>query len=226
MDAINAAIAQAQQAAANTVPAAAQTGEVIPANQAQTTAVAPVPPGKPLSMENLMSGSISVDKWLKVKEFGLLIGDDKALHQNLIVDIEMTEGRGFVPKLSIKAGNPAQYWSTYDGVTCDKGGSWHDALAKARTIDPKARDYRSIDLPMVLVEGVAGTDAGTVLGYSTSTTNWRFWEQFYKDVSQAGLLGQVVRVKVGFKAMTNANKNNWGVMTWELIGASADQDGE
>lgn len=220
MSAIDDAIAQAQAAAAQ---AAAATTTAVAVAAPAGGAVAAVTPGKPLSMETLSTGSINVDQWIKVKEFGILIGDNKALLDTLKVSIDMTDGRGFVPKKSIKAGNPAQYWSTTDGVTCPGVGTWDQACAKARALDPKAREYRAVDLPMTLLEpaiakGVEIAKAGTILGHSTSTTNWGNWEQFYKDVANAGLMGKVVELELGFEARTNKNNNTWGVLTFKLVG--------
>ncbi|MGO4302177.1 hypothetical protein [Cupriavidus sp. RAF12] len=227
MDAIQEAMAKATQAAAAQVaadPGAASTSTDVAVVSQQGGAVGmPAAPAVPMTMESLMSGGISVDIWLKVKEFGLVVGDAQGVIPTIKVILDMTEGTGFVPKLSIKAGNPAQYWSTYDGANSDKGGSWTDAQNKARSIDPRATPYRSVDVPMVAVEdvlvnGKVAAAKGKKLGYSTSTTNWREWETFYKDVVQKGLLGKQVEVEVGFKPMQNKAGNNWGVMTWTVIG--------
>lgn len=227
MSAINDAIAKAQ-AAANA--AAGQQSNAVATVSQGSTAVATAPvPGKALSMETLATGSINVDQWVKVKEFGLLIGDNKALIDTMKVSISMIDGRGFVPKLSIKAGNPAQYWSTTDGTTCPGVGTWDQAQQKALSLDPKARSYRSVDLPMTLLEpaiskGVEIAKVGTILGHTTSTTNWKNWEQFYKDVADAGLMGQTVQVELGFEPKTNKAGNNWGVVSFKLLGAVEESE--
>ena len=227
MSAINDAIAKAQ-AAANA--AAGQQSNAVATVSQGSTAVAMVPvPGKALSMETLATGSINVDQWVKVKEFGLLIGDNKALIDTMKVSISMIDGRGFVPKLSIKAGNPAQYWSTTDGTTCPGVGTWDQAQQKALSLDPKARSYRAVDLPMTLLEpaiskGVEIAKVGTILGHTTSTTNWKNWEQFYKDVADAGLMGQTVQVELGFEPKTNKAGNNWGVVSFKLLGAVEESE--
>ena len=227
MSAINDAIAKAQ-AAANA--AAGQQSNAVATVSQGSTAVATAPvPGKALSMETLATGSINVDQWVKVKEFGLLIGDNKALIDTMKVSISMIDGRGFVPKLSIKAGNPAQYWSTTDGTTCPGVGTWDQAQQKALSLDPKARSYRAVDLPMTLLEpaiskGVEIAKVGTILGHTTSTTNWKNWEQFYKDVADAGLMGQTVQVELGFEPKTNKAGNNWGVVSFKLLGAVEESE--
>lgn len=222
IDPIQAAIARAQDSAAGAaaVESPASTAVAAPAGGAV------VVPGQMLSMNALMSAGLSVDAWLKVKEYGLVVGSAAALVPEILVTIDMTEGRGFIPKMSIKAGNPAQYFSTTDGVSCDKGGSWADAVAKATVLDNKARPYRAVDLPMTLVNDVSDpkgnvlAKAGSTLGHTTATTNWKNWEAFYKAVAVAGLIGQTVQVKLTAERLTNKNNNAWGVIQFELLGVA------
>ncbi|WKV22064.1 hypothetical protein Phage2-1_00063 [Achromobacter phage 2-1] len=183
-------------------------------------------------MDQLMAGGMTVDVWVKCKEFGLIVGQTQELVPSFKVYIDMTDGVGFSCKQSIKAGNPAQYWSTYDGAMSDKGIPWNEAIQKAVALDAKARPYRSVDVPMVLLEDIKSpkgaelAKAGQRLGYSTSTTNWAAWESFYKAVATAGLLGKCVEVNVGYEAKTNKNNNTWGIMTWELVGEMTQDESE
>lgn len=226
-DPVQAAIAAAQAKAAETSTAVA----VQP--QTSTAVGAPAMPAQKLSMDNMMSGMV-VDKWIKVKDTGLLVGDNRELLSEIIVEMDMTEGQGFIPKMGIKAGNPAQYFYTTDNATCQTGGSWEAACNKARNIDQKASPYRCVDLPFKLINDLvvkdkAGKDvtlaeAGTMLGYTTSTTNWGNWQAFYKEVANAGLLGQKVEVKLGYQYRSNKNGNEWGVMTFALIGAVEESE--
>jgi hypothetical protein len=41
-------------------------------------------------MADMLVGGLAVDQWLKVKEFGLLIGADNQLIPELLVDIDMS----------------------------------------------------------------------------------------------------------------------------------------
>lgn len=229
MDPVQAAIEAAKAAAAASASAAQVPATVAPGTTAVATA-APVAPGKPLTMNDLAQGSINVDKWIKVKEFGLLVGDNASLLEELVVSMDMTEGVGFVPKKSIKAGNPAQYFSTIDGVTCTSGGSWEAAVQKAMAIDARAREYRAVDLPFVLEEdakdakGNVVCEAGTRLGHTTATTNWANWEQFYRECANQDLLGKVVDVKLGFQPRKNKAGNVWGVITFTLLGEHAEAE--
>lgn len=215
-DPIAEALAKAQAAAAATpLPGTAVATQ-------QTGAVATVAPQK-LSMESMAQGSMAVDKWFKVTEDGLKIGDSKLIVGPVLATIDMTEGSGFILKFAIKGGNPAQYAYTTDMANAVGGGSWEGAQARIRALDPKASPYRAVDLPFTLVEEVKDMSgavvgaAGDVLGYTTSTTNWANWQQFHKEVAEAGLLGQRVTVKLTAQARTNKNNNKWGVMAFELV---------
>jgi hypothetical protein len=221
-NAINAAIEAAQAAAAQQANAPA--GTQVATTGAAATPAAYVKPGKAMTMEDLAGPSINVDTWLKVKYFGLLVGDDITFFDKMTVAIDMTDGSGFVPKMAIKFGSPnTTYKNSYDGVSCVGGGSWQEALELARRVDPKAKPYRSVDIPMVLLEDLTKKDgskfnAGTILGHSTSTTNWRHWESFYKACVEQGLLNKKVKVELGCEPIKKG-QNEWGVVTFKLLGA-------
>lgn len=220
VDPIQAAIAAAQkqqtQAAANlpATTAAAPGGAV----STQVSTAAPVK----LSMEQMSQGGMAVDKWFKVTEDGIKIGDSKLI-QEVLATIDMTEGAGFVLKYAIKGGNPAQYAYTTDMANAVGGGSWEAAQNRIRGLDPKAQPYRSVDLPFTLIgevkdmSGAVVGKEGDLVGYTTSTTNWANWQAFHKEVADAGLLGQRVTVKLTAQARSNKNGNNWGVMKFDLV---------
>ncbi len=197
-----------------------------------STAVA----GPKFTMEDVSGATMSVDAWFKPKFEGLKIGDHAAVFQGVKVSLNMVDGRGFVIKKGIKGGNPAQYAYTQDGTTCLTGGSWDAACAKMRALEPgkPTAEYRCVDLPFTCVEDffvekiVSGKiekelviKEGTSIGYTTSTTNWKAWEQFYNAVEKAGLMGSEVLLEVGSEPRTNKNKNEWGTMTFKLIGELA-----
>lgn len=232
-DPIAAAMAAAAAQAAAT-PAATSTTAVA-ATTDQTTAVATT--GQAISMESLMIGSMTVDGWIKPKEFGLLIGDKAEIIPKLKVMLDMTEGVGFIPKMAIKGGNPAQYAYTTNGATAIGGGSWPAAQERIRQLDPKAAAYRAVDLPFTLLEDAMGfapgnqtpvelAKAGQRLGYTTSTTNWANWETFYRECLNKGLKDKRVELFIGAQKRTNKNNNVWGVMTFELIGEVVSDESE
>jgi hypothetical protein len=231
-DKIQEAIAKAQAAAGTVATAAAGTTAVtgtavVPA--ASTAVAAALPPGKKVSMEQLMTGGMNVDLWVKVKEFGLIFGQSDELISTFVAIIDMTDGVGFSPKYSIKAGNPAQYWSTYDGVMSDKGIPWSAAIERACSLDNKARPYSAVDIPMVLTEDVVSpkkvvlAKKGQRVGYATSTTGFREWRDFYNKATAEGLLDQQVEVQVSFRKMKNKEGNEWGVMTFEPLGVYSEE---
>ena len=218
-DPIAEALAKAQAAAA------ASTSTAV-ANTSQGGAVATSGGGgtpQKLSMETMAAGGMAVDKWFKVTEDGLKIGDSKLIVGHVLATIDMTEGSGFVLKYAIKGGNPAQYAYTTDLVNAVGGGSWEAAQARIKALAPSASPYRAVDLPFTLVGevkdmgGAVIGNAGDTLGYTTSTTNWANWQAFHKEVADAGLLGQTVTVKLTAQARTNKNNNKWGVMAFELV---------
>lgn len=216
---MSSAIQQAMERAKEA--AAATTGTAV-----ATTGQGGVPatPAKKLSMDD-MTGGLSVDKWIKVTTHGMTLGDSSSLiTAPMKCKFDATSGVGFLPKLSIKAGNPASYASSYDGQVSDKGGSWADTILKMQQIDPKSQPYRSADLPFVTLEqvkaidGVIVAEPGVKLGNSLSTTNWRTFEELWREICHKGLENKLVEVNVGFKAMSNKNGNKWGILTFELVG--------
>jgi hypothetical protein len=156
--------------------------------------------------------------YIKVNEFGILIGKQKkGFIDGFKAKILMQEGSGFALKYTLRFGNPAQYLSSYDGVVCDKGGSWHDAMMKAKRIDPRAEPYISVDVVMTLAADLkAGEEtlpAGTKIGFNSSKTNFNEWSDFFNEVQAAGLVNQTVDVKIGYRDIEH-NGNTWGVLTF------------
>ena len=158
--------------------------------------------------------------YLKVNEFGMRVGKNKDFVDEFDVKIDMTEEVGFQVKHTLRFGNPAQYLSTYDGTICDKGGSWHDAILKAKQADPSVEPYHAADILMTLTKQLKLKEetlsAGTVIGLNTSKSNFSEWSDFYGEIAKAGLIGQTVKVKLKAREI-NHNGNTWGVVTFELI---------
>jgi hypothetical protein len=169
------------------IAAAKGAAAALPAEVAGTVqqgrALAPVAgPGVPMSLSDLIAGDMQVDKWLKVNPYGLFIGQTNiAIVGDLVVSLDLSE---VVGTMQIKAGNPVKYWKTLDHQTCLTGGSWMDAIAEAQAIDPKARPYRSADLPFVALsqikdaQGNVVAEPGERIGHSLATTSWKSFSQF------------------------------------------------
>lgn len=210
-DVINAA---SQQNAA--LPAAPSAGAGVPAVASGTP--------RPFSLDDMRNGGMAVDAWIKVKDVGLQLNDKIVDELRVIIDTNQIQ-----VSQSIKAGNPAVYKKTYDGVSCATGGTWDAALAEIRRIDDKARPYMSADIPMTLIEDFPGKpplEAGKKIGHTTSTTNRQAFQDFLNQLDKAGLRGQEVEVKLGYQKMTKPGVQPWGIITFELIGLAGGGDGE
>jgi hypothetical protein len=156
--------------------------------------------------------------YLKVNEFGILIGKQKkGFLDGFRARLLLVEDRGFQLKWTLRFGNPARYLSTYDGQTCDRGGTWGDAMMKARMIDPKVEPYVSVDVVLTLAEDLKAGDetvsAGTLVGFNSSKTNFSEWADFHALAADRGLLGEEVAVEIGHRAVAH-NGNAWGVVTF------------
>lgn len=191
-------------------------GHVSPAGQVTTFA-------KP-SMATVAASSGLLPRntlYLKPTEFGMKIGKNKDMLQDFEAEINLAEDAGFQLKHTIRFGNPAQYLSSYDGVTCNKGGSWHDALMKARMASPNAEPYYAAEIKLTLTKELKLKDevlkAGTIIGYDTSAPS-RFsdWSDFFEEAAKAGVVGQTVGVKVVAREI-NHNGNTWGTVAFELL---------
>lgn len=211
--------AKAAAAAMATAPAATQ-GQEIVAHVSPTGVATPMM--KP-SMAMAMASTSLIPKtapYLKVNEFGLLVGKtDKKFKEAIKVKLLLTEDKGFQLKWTLRYGNPAQYLSTYDGIVCDKGGSWADAQAKVRAIDPRAEPYITADIITEVTETFETTggkiEAGTKLAINPSMTNFSEWQEFFQSAAEAGKLEQEVDVTLGFRDVHH-NGNDWGVVTFTL----------
>jgi hypothetical protein len=159
--------------------------------------------------------------FLKVSQHGMKIGKDKKLIEGFKAKMLMVEDEGFMLKWTVKFGSsPTTYLSTYDGTICDKGGLWTDAMRKAQSIEPNAEAFLSVDAIIILDEDIKLKDEtqpkGTKIAFNSSKTNFSEFQDFSETVSKAGLMGQMVDIKIGFNEI-NHGGNNWGVVTFELI---------
>lgn len=221
-DPIQAAINEAQAAAGAAV---ADQAPQVPATQtAGVPAQAPAAGGLSNDLGDFGVGGLNVDGFIKVNQFGLLIPKEaKKPVENAEVVIDLSE---CVRHLAIKAshGDNTKYWRTYDGVMSSDGTPWTQALAEAEAMQPGAKPYESVDIPMTLLEDAGEAEAGDDLGYSLSTTNKKAFSKFLRSVAKSGLdvSTAVVRVKIGVEAMSKGTWN-WGVMTFELLGEYTEQ---
>lgn len=181
---IEAALAQAKEAAANAVP---QTVEHDP-----TPAPAPIQRGAPLTIaDGVQSSGMSVDYWLKTDKSGhMTLAGKKGFFQKARVLVDMSAVR---TKKSVRYGKPPRYVSTYDGYVSTNGKPWPEELALAMRADPDAYEYICFDIPMTLLEDLVAIDgktvlanAGEVIGKTTSPTERK---PFLKLITEIGKLG-------------------------------------
>jgi hypothetical protein len=213
-NAIDDAINKAKEAAGR-APSEAN----LPSTGVNTSVGTPAQRGTPLGLDDMLSGAISVDAWLKVGEFGLTIGTDRTLFDSIPVVIDMSE---IAYCYSVRYGNPAQYAKTYDRVTDVKGGSWIATLQRAQAIDEKASEFRSADIPFHVQIDLKSKDGkttilekGKTLGHSLSITGWKSFAEFTKKLAELGIdayRGEVA-VDLGFTVQSN-NKGTWGILAF------------
>lgn len=208
--------------------AAEKTTATLPATAEGGSAGVPatVGPRQNFGLDDMRNGGMAVDAWIKVKDVGLQLNDKIVDSLKVIIDTSAIQ-----VAQAIKAGNPAKYRKTYDGVSCATGGTWENALAEIRRIDAGARPYMSADIPMTLVEdfkdskGKVLLEAGKRIGHTTSTTNRQAFQEFVNQLDKANLRGQEVEVILGYEKMTKTGVNPWGIITFELVG-TADSGGD
>lgn len=182
-------------------------------------------PAKAPTVDDLTSGTMVVDAFLKVGPDGLRIDNKNDLIESVVVKIDTRESIGITAFNGVRFGNPAQYLKTYDGVTCTSGGTWIEAQNRARMVDPAITPYMGADLCMTLAEdavnmrGAVVSKAGIVLGHSTSITNRKNLTEFIKKLDAQGLRGEVVLVRITSQDRTNPAGNRWGVLKFELLGS-------
>ena len=223
---VDLAIQQAKEQAANSAanPASQPAIDMVPVNAGQAGGVAVYSAPSAPSLMDLTQGAMSVDGYLKVKEFGLLVDSKPNLVEKMRVAIDTTEMNAFTG-VRFSIGNNVQYLKTYDGVNCSSGGTWTAALQRAQMADPACRPYTGADIAVTLLEdakdakGAVVAETGVRLGHSTSITNKAAVGDFIKEITKQGLMGSVVEAELSFKPMTNKNGQSWGIITFNLIGA-------
>jgi len=188
----------------------------------QSTAVAMPVSGQKITMEDLMTGAMVVDEFVKVDKYGLVVGKDAKPIEKFKAKILMVEGRGYTPNQSIKFGNPVQYLKTYDGAKAVNGKSWPAELDRIRQSHPDAREYPAADLVLTLLEDAGTAKAGQTVGYTTATTSFKHVVKLLQDCASKGLTGIEVEVEVGYIARSK-NNNNWGEMVFKVIGPADEE---
>lgn len=226
MNAVEQVMAQAAEAAKNLQDQANQVVVTQPQSTAVSTAV-----GSFDDDDDTPSGLV-VDRWIRVCPDGVLFDKThtakQAVDKPFRVAINTQREVGYRNMFSIAWGNPTKYAKTYNnpkkGAAFDtEGRPWTQVIAQAKAEDPKAYDYQTAEVAMTLLSDTCGVTAGKVLATSFSFSQSKNWFSFLDEVAKAGLKGQVVEVELGHFKENKGNYKPWGVYTFKLIGAYADQ---
>jgi hypothetical protein len=222
--ALEQALAQAQAAAANVVPAA-----VVAAGASNAVANYATPGAATrLTNEDFMNSSLGTKGYVKVTEDGVKFGKDGTLISDPIdVIIDLSE---VVNTTAIKTNTtPARYEKTFDGVMAASGKPWQMSIAEIQQLTPTARPYPSADIPFTIVGDVVNSKKavqaadGERWGYSLSTTNRDAWGNFLREIVSNHLDVNSGRIRAQISAEAkNGNGNVWGIMTFKFLGVQAD----
>jgi hypothetical protein len=210
------AIAAAQAAAANSVP------QQMPAVVGSTAVGAVASPGAPLGLDDMLGNGVSVDHWLKLTADGIKIGDKTKPLDTLEVFLNMAE-IAYIYQVKYTLNGQSVYHKTYDRATDAQGGPWIATIQQAKTIDPKSYEYRSAEIPFVLAAGVESktkgelaAKAGERLGLTLSTTGWKNFEEFVRNLVRAKIDTKtgVLKLTLGYQTKQKAGVNDWGIPTF------------
>lgn len=200
--AVQQAIAQAQAAAQNIVPATANTNAPAPAMQGHTPSVAD------------FANIAAVDTWLKIKEDGVKIGDDPQLHEKLVFEIDFSEINAF---WSASGGNPVRYEKSSDRVLSESGKPWSEAIRDlSQYAGRNVRDFLSATLPLRVINDIKGktgvTEAGTVVGYTLAYTGAQEFAKLQKHMLKNGwsVTEGLYEITIGAIQGKNTGNNTYG----------------
>lgn len=192
------------------------------------------------SLENISAG-LAVDAWIKPKFGSMLINDKPVAPFKAILD--PTENQGLTASTTVRyyVGDTAQYLKTYDGQLTHDGLPWMDAIRQAMAVSAKPLDrpYASFDMVMTAAEDVMSIDgkevivpAGTVIGHATAVTGTANAKKLLDAIRAQGFahtdtssgkpltVGTPVQIKVANESKSKGSNKQWGVLTFELLGAA------
>lgn len=125
------------------------------------------------------------------------------------------------------------YKRSYDGVKSHDGKDWGLCIVEARQYDPTIRDYPAVEfigtarqnIPSMAVPGVNLIDAGQKIGFTTSVTGWRSWQDFYNQLksqghiqTENGSMSGILPIKLSHSVRVKGSYN-WGIPVFNLITA-------
>jgi hypothetical protein len=202
------AAAAADSFTPGTAPAPATTGGAVQQYEA---------PSAPSLDSMADNAGIQVDAYLSVKETGLRI-DKNPVFQDAKVTIDLTE---CTPIFSVRAnrGGQTTFIKSYDGRMTSQGENFQQATARLQATHEKVDGpYQTVEIPVTLLSDVPGAKKGARLGITPAITGVKFWTKFYNELRAAGLQRAKVEAKIVCTPQTNKNGNEWGVVSFELVG--------
>ena len=174
--------------------------------------------GANITFDDLNQGGLNVSTWLKLDKAGIRVGNDMTMFDELEVVLPLDEV-GYC--YSIRFGVPAQYRKSYDHITDVRGGAWVQSIAEAQKVDPKAKEFRSADIPFYSVnelkskKGEVLASPGDAMGHSLSVTGWRGFAGFITSLQRQGIdtNNSIVKFTLGHQYMKNPS-GEWGLFTY------------
>lgn len=168
---------------------------------------------------------INVDFMMKNKSGSFMVNKKEILKAPFRAKFLFGESK-LKHSIKLTQNGQTQYFSTYGGGICQSNGQpWQQVVAQVQALDSKAYEYESADVclelvdPIKDVEGNVIADAGTRIGYTTSSTNKAELTKFKNACMEKGLnlANAEVNVKIGFKLMSNKSNQNWSIVTFDII---------
>lgn len=222
MDPVQAAIAQAQAAAAQTTSAPPMTN--VPATM-NTASGAAVVPGRRRTIDDLLAnaGAACEFYFQASDKMGITFDkDDSTYFEDIEVEINLAEiASPYCLKYS--SGGVVQYARSYDGVVDSRSGlPWAQVVAQARQVDQKCTGhYEAAEFVGTLLKDYttrAGKTfpAGTRVGHTTATTGTKFFVQWLAGAIKAYGSDAVLKVRLVHKRQEK-NTYKWGVLIPETI---------
>lgn len=232
-DAINRALAAAEEIAEQTPDTAEQTPDTaasVPSTQTHTGGAVAQPASAPnRSLAHLLeTASMNVEAFLRVSELGIQIGKDKQLHDELFVEMNLEHSKaGWVIRVNT-GGAGVKYLTSYDGVMEHKSRqNWSTVVAEAQKIDGNAYISDLLELPVKLLHDAklkepAGKvmPAGTILGLSLSYKGLQAFMGFLTPVAKQHGTSTPLTLKLTAVSKVGSGQE-YGVFGFEIVDPSA-----
>lgn len=177
------------------------------------------------------NGGMLVNQFVKAANNGIITfakGDATDGVTELQVAIKLDEVAVCHTIRETLPGNKVEYFKSYDrGATDSKSGlPWEKVLEGVAARGNPSKSFKSFDVPMTVLNDVTGAlkksklaSAGEKIGHSTSPSEERGFAAALKAAVRTYGSDAEVAFKLVGKAVTNKDKQTYGVLELELIGA-------